>query len=174
MKTRSIAGLTVAMLAVARVGSALGVADLSLSASGPADGNAGGLNLVYTLSITNIGPSEATGVVVSNQLPAGVTFVSATGGSIPTNGVLLLNLGTLAAGSATNSIQVVVQPTLGFPAQSLSQVNVSQPTGQLTNMFQVFANQTNSDPANNYASVITTVFGAVPGTPIAGWGNPGG
>jgi uncharacterized repeat protein (TIGR01451 family) len=166
MKTRWIAGLTVAMVAIARTGSALGVADLSLSASIPPAYYPAGYNLVYTISITNSGPSEATGVVLSNQLPVGVTFVSATGGSIPMNGVLLLNLGTLAAGSATNSIQVVVQPTLGFPAQSLPQDGVSQPTGQLTNMFQVFANQTNSVPANNYASVVTTVFEAVPGTPI--------
>jgi uncharacterized repeat protein (TIGR01451 family) len=165
--------IVLAMLAVARIGSALGVADLSLSANGPGLSQAG-VNLSYSITVSNAGPDAATGVVVSNRLPANVTFVSATGGSMPTNGVLLLNLGTLAAGSATNSIQIVVQPTLGFPAQSLPQDGVSQPTGQLTNMFQVFANQTNSNPANNYASVITTVFEAVPGTPIAGWGNPGG
>jgi hypothetical protein len=89
---------------------------------------------------------------------------------MPTNGVLLLNLGTLAAGSATNLIQVVVQPTLGFPAQSLQ--SLGQLTGQLTNMFQVFANQTNSIPTNNSNTVVTIVIDAVPGTPIK-WFGPG-
>jgi uncharacterized repeat protein (TIGR01451 family) len=161
-----------AMLTLARIGSAEGVADLILSVSIPPAneggvGYAAGSNLVYTFSITNLGPSEATDVVFSNQLPASVTFVSATGGSIPTNGVLLLNLGSLAAGSATNSIQIVEQPSLEFPAQSLG-----RPIGQLTNVFQVFANQTNSDPALNSAFVVTTVIDAYPGTPIA-WTNPG-
>jgi uncharacterized repeat protein (TIGR01451 family) len=166
MKTRWIAGLTVAMLALARVGSATGVANLSLSVTGPGLTQAeAGVNLSYSITVSNAGPNTATGVVISNQLPANVTFVSATGGNIPINGVLLLNLGSLAAGSAINSIQVVVQPILGFPAQSLG-----QPVGQLTNMFQVFANQTNSVPANNTAIVVTTVNDAVPGTPIK-WSN---
>jgi len=164
--------IVLAMLALARVGSATGVANLSLSATGPGLTQAG-VNLSYSIMVSNAGPNTATGVVVSNQLPASVTYVSATGGSTPINGVLLLNLGTLAAGSATNSIQIVVQPTLGFPAQSLYQ-NISQPTGQLTNMFQVFANQTNFIPANDSATVVTTVIDAAPGTPIAGWRNPGG
>jgi uncharacterized repeat protein (TIGR01451 family) len=154
------------MLAIARSGSATGVADLSLSASGPVQSEAG-VNLGYSITVSNAGPNAATGVAVSNQLPAYVTFVSAMGGSTPTNGVLLLNLGTLAAGSATNSIQVVVRPSLGFPAQSLG-----QPIGQITNTFQVFANQTNSVPANSSATLVTTVNDAVPGTPIQ-WFNPG-
>ena len=167
MKTRWIAGLIVAMLALARIGSATGVANLSLIATGPGLTQAG-VNLSYSITVSNAGPNAATGVVISNQLPANVTFVSATGGNIPINGVLLLNLGSLGAGSAINSIQVVVQPILGFPAQSLG-----QPVGQLTNTFQVFANQTNSVPANNSYTLVTTVYDAVPGTPIS-LANPGG
>ena len=159
--------IVLAMLALARIGSATGVANLSLIATGPGLTQAG-VNLSYSITVSNAGPNTATGVVISNQLPASVTYVSATGGSIPINGVLLLNLGTLAAGSATNSIQIIEQPILGFPAQSLG-----QPVGQLTNTFQVFANQTNSVPANNTAIVVTTVVVAYPGTPVA-WTNPGG
>lgn len=160
--------IVLAMLAVARISSAQGTADLRLSASIPTAGEyTSEYDVVYTISITNLGPSEATGVLLSNQLPVGVTFVSATGGSIPTNGVLLLNLGTLAAGDGTNSIQIVVQPNFEFPAQSLG-----QPIGQLTNMFQVYANETDPDPANNSATVIAAVIDAYPGTPIA-WTNEG-
>jgi uncharacterized repeat protein (TIGR01451 family) len=159
--------IVLAMLALARIGSATGVANLSLIATGPGLTQAG-VNLSYSITVSNAGPNAATGVVISNQLPANVTFVSATGGNIPINGVLLLNLGSLGAGSAINSIQVVVQPILGFPAQSLG-----QPIGQLTNTFQVFANQTNSVPANNSYTLVTTVYDAVPGTPIS-LANPGG
>ena len=36
-------------------------------------------NLVYTITVTNIGPNNATNVLVQDdQLPAGFTFVSAT------------------------------------------------------------------------------------------------
>jgi uncharacterized repeat protein (TIGR01451 family) len=149
------------------IGSAGEVANLSLSATGPVQAKAG-VNLNYSITVSNAGQNAATGVVVSNQLPANVTYVSATGGSTSINGVLLLNLGTLALGGVSNSIQIVVQPTLGFPAQSLG-----QPIGQLTNRFQVFANQTDSAPANGSATLVTTVVDAVPGTPIA-WANPGG
>jgi uncharacterized repeat protein (TIGR01451 family) len=158
----------VATLAIARPGSALGLADLSLSASFPATAYyTSGFNMVYTILITNSGPASATGVVISNQLPANVTFVSTTGGSSPVNGLLLLNLGTLAAG-ATNSVQIVVQPVLAFPAQSLG-----QPTSQLTNVFRVFANETDPVPTNNSATVLTTVADGYPGTPLT-WNNPGG
>jgi uncharacterized repeat protein (TIGR01451 family) len=161
--------IVLAMLTGARVGSALGVADLSLSASGPADSGTG-FNLDYSITVSNAGPDAATGVVVSNQVPPGVTLVSATGGSMPTNGVLLLNLGTLAVG-ANFSFQIVEVANPGFPVQSLGQL-----IGQLTNTFQVFANETDSVPANNSATMVTTVVNAVPvpGTPMAGWSNPGG
>ncbi len=33
-----------------------------------------GMNLVYALTIANVGPSPATGVIVTNNLPAGATF----------------------------------------------------------------------------------------------------
>jgi large repetitive protein len=37
-----------------------------------------GQNVVFTLTVNNLGPSAATGVVVRDALPAGLTFVSAT------------------------------------------------------------------------------------------------
>jgi uncharacterized repeat protein (TIGR01451 family) len=44
-----------------------------------------GANVTYTISVTNFGPSVAGGVVVTDALPAGVSFVSASGNGT-TNG----------------------------------------------------------------------------------------
>ena len=45
----------------------------------PAGGFTPGTTVVYTLTVTNEGPSPATGVIAQDKLPAGVTFVSAEG-----------------------------------------------------------------------------------------------
>jgi uncharacterized repeat protein (TIGR01451 family) len=119
-------------------------ADLSLSASAAPEPVEVGSNLVYSITVSNAGPSAASGVVVSNQLPAGVSFVSATGGATPSGGVLLVNVGSLAVGE-TNSVQIVVQPSVA---------------GQLTNSFQVFANETDPALTNNSAAVVSTVTNA--------------
>jgi uncharacterized repeat protein (TIGR01451 family) len=124
----------------------VGQADLSLSASAVPEPVTVGSNLLYTISVTNQGPSAASGVVVSNQIPANVTFISATGGATPTNGVLLVDLGSLAVG-ATNSIQIIEQPTAA---------------GKITNFFQVFASQTDPVPTNDFATVVSTVAYAAP------------
>jgi uncharacterized repeat protein (TIGR01451 family) len=53
-------------------------ADLSLGKTGPATATPGG-HLTYHLSVLNSGPSVATSVSVTDDLPAGVVFESATG-----------------------------------------------------------------------------------------------
>ncbi|WP_237722831.1 hypothetical protein [Singulisphaera acidiphila] len=60
-----------------------------------------GDNVVFTLSVLNNGPSAATGVVVQDLLPAGLTFVSASGNGTydPTTGQWFI--GNLALGAST-------------------------------------------------------------------------
>jgi uncharacterized repeat protein (TIGR01451 family) len=64
----------------------------------------------YTITLTNLGPANGTGIRVTDLLPAGVTFVSATpsvGGYVPTSG--MWTLGTLLSGNtATLDIRATV------------------------------------------------------------------
>ena len=69
-----------------------------------------GSTIHYTVSVNNTGSNSATGVIVQDQLPAGVTFVSASPNSgtyVASSGVW--SVGTLAAGaSATLTITATV------------------------------------------------------------------
>ena len=71
----------------------------------------------YLITATNAGPDPAQGVVVVDELPAGLTFVSASAsaGSARVNGsTVTWTLGTLSAhGSATLTIVVVVTASTG-------------------------------------------------------------
>lgn len=55
----------------------LGPTDMAIGVTGPASDNPGG-NATYNLLVTNVGPNFAPSVTVSNPIPAGATFVSAT------------------------------------------------------------------------------------------------
>ena len=58
-----------------------------------------GNNVDYTIAVGNYGPDTATNVVVTDTLPAGLTFVSSLGGSYnPVNRVITWNLGNLNQG----------------------------------------------------------------------------
>jgi len=87
-------------------------ADLVAGKSGPANVFAAG-NLTYTVSVTNFGPSAAAGVIVTDALPVGVTFVSATGGGSDAAGVVSWALGTVAANAVTNVSVTVSAPAGG-------------------------------------------------------------
>jgi LPXTG-site transpeptidase (sortase) family protein len=88
-------------------------ADISVVKTASATAPSIGQNVMYTLVANNLGPSTATGVQLSDPLPAGVTFVSytATQGTYdPVTGVW--NVGTmLNGGSAT--LWLVVRVTVG-------------------------------------------------------------
>src|SRR6202165_291968 len=97
-----------------------------------------GTNVVFTITATNNGPSNATGVHVSDSLQPGLTFVSASSGSY-TQGTGVWIVGNLASGgsstltitatvtgttavinTATKSAQVEPDPVAGNNASSVT------------------------------------------------------
>lgn len=69
--------------------------------------------LTYTVTVTNLGPDDASNVVVTDTLPAGATFGSAVpdqGSCGEAAGVVTCNLGSITSGSSVN-ITITVTPT---------------------------------------------------------------
>ncbi|MCB9296621.1 MAG: DUF11 domain-containing protein [Lewinellaceae bacterium] len=84
-----------------------------------------GSNVTFTVVLTNQGPSAATGVAVTDQLPSGYTYVSSTASQgTYASGTGLWSVGTLAAGqSATLTLTATVNA-------SGSYLNLAQVTAQ--------------------------------------------
>ena len=74
--------------------------DLSLTKVADKTNAKTGDTVKYTLTVTNNGPDGATGVEVKDQLPAGVTFVSASGDGTYDNATSTWTVGSVAAGAA--------------------------------------------------------------------------
>ncbi len=85
-------------------------ADLALSMAASADPIPTGYNLTYTLTVTNQGPATAPNLGITNTLPPGMTFVSASAGAtLNGNKVIFPNLGNLPSG-AWMSVTITVTP----------------------------------------------------------------
>lgn len=125
------------------VNSVVATADLRITKTAAASIPLGS-NLVYTITVTNGGPSDATGVVVQDPLPAGATFVSATptqGTCSEVSGVVTCALGAFAKGS-TATVVLTVTPTT---------------VGDLVNTANVTSSTLDPVIANNTASATTVV-----------------
>ena len=79
--------------------------DLSLSKTVNNPNPIQGQNVTFTLTLTNAGPSNATNVVVTDALPAGLTFVSAT----PSTGTYTSGTGAWAVASLTSGANATLQ-----------------------------------------------------------------
>lgn len=133
-------------------------ADLAIVKSGSPDPATVGGTLTYTITVSNGGPTAATGVTVVDTLPLGVTFMSTTlsAGSCSGTATVACVIGDLASG-ASATITVVVQPTAA---------------GTLTNTATVTGDQPDPTPANNSATIATTVNRAATTTTLTSSVNP--
>jgi uncharacterized repeat protein (TIGR01451 family) len=124
-------------------------ADLTIAKSDSPDAVDAGATLTYTLSVNNLGPSTATNVSVTDTLPMGVTFVSATGTGWTCNeasGTVTCTRPSLAMGLAPDITITVTAPSEG---------------GTITNNVSVTAAEFDPNNANNSDSENTDV------TPVA-------
>lgn len=143
--TGNITGLSVNLQTATGFGACVDVvvsADVSIAKAAPTTFDAGS-TVAYTLTVTNIGPSPATGVTVTDILPAQLTFVPA--GSTPScsaaGQTVTCNLGTLTSSQ-------VVPITLNV------QVASNLPPGTVVNNTATVTS-TSSDPSstNNSSTV---------------------
>jgi uncharacterized repeat protein (TIGR01451 family) len=105
---------------------------LSLSGGGPSTATSGG-NATYTITVTNSGPLDASTVKLTDTLPAGATFTSASAGCTFASSRVTCNLGNLAANASTTiTINVTWNssgPVYDTAVVTADQVNTSsQPT----------------------------------------------
>lgn len=118
--------------------------DLAVSKTDGPDPATIGASLTYTVAVQNVGSDIATGVTVTDVLPASVTFVSATpsqGTCTQILGVVTCDLGSITNGDGAG-FEVVVTPTA---------------FGSITNTASVTLNETDVNSANDTATAITTV-----------------
>src|SRR5438874_1777586 len=110
-----------------------------------------GSNIDFTITVTNAGPSNATGVQVTDQLPAGLTFVSATPSAGSYNsGTGVWNIGAVASGASETLTITATVTTVG------AHVNTATKTAE---------NEADPNAGNDSASA--TVSGQAPDLTIA-------
>lgn len=123
------------------------VADLAILKTDTQDPVNLGDNVTYTLAITNNGPATALNVIVTDPLPAGVTFVSASAGCVEAAGVVTCSLGDMVNGQVL-TVSVTVTPLAA---------------GTITNTATVTSPTPDPNPGNNSDPEDTTI--PAPGSP---------
>lgn len=123
------------------------IADLAVVKSGPASVVAT-TDVTYTVTVTNNGPSDASNVTLTDNVPAGTTFVSANQTSGPTfscsgTTTISCSIATLASG-ATATFEFVMN------------VDVAN-AGPIANTANVSSSTADPDSSNNSSTTNTTV-----------------
>ena len=114
-------------------------ADLALTKSVAPLRQLVGQNVTFTVTVRNNGPTIATGVTVSDPLPAGLTFVSATPGAGSSFAGNTWTIGSLANGAATQ-LTLTARVAVPGPYANTAQVATSNMPDP------------NSPPGNNNAA----------------------
>ena len=118
--------------------------DLSIAKDDSADPVSAGRNVLYTVTVTNTSSVKATGVVVTDTLPAGLTILSVRA----------------SQGSCTTAGRTITCRLGGLPARSKAVVKVLVRTtapGVVTNHARVSGNEPDPTPANNTTAENTRI-----------------
>jgi uncharacterized repeat protein (TIGR01451 family) len=106
-------------------------ADLGVTAFALPSPVVAGSNLNYIVTVSNAGPSAATGVVVNQTLPVGSTFSNSTlAGYTVANGLFTANIGSLSNSGSIRFTNVVKSPTLLPGVQSQLMISTVSVFGQ--------------------------------------------
>jgi uncharacterized repeat protein (TIGR01451 family) len=116
-------------------------ADLSITKVDSPDPVGVGGELTYRLRVRNLGPTDATGVIVTDTLPANVNFISASSGCSRSGSTITCRIGDLRDGETALRL-IRVRPTA---------------PGKVSNTATVTSNETDPNSRNNTATTGTTV-----------------
>lgn len=125
------------------------LANLGLAASGAPANIFTGSDVTYALRVTNRGPTSASGIVVTQTLPAGAAFITASasqGGFVVNGGEVVFNAGALPVG-AWSEFTVVAKLTVA---------------GEASSAITLTANEADLDLSDNAATVMTSVVTPIP------------
>jgi len=145
-------------------------ADLSITKSDGVTSAVPGTSTTYTITVTNSGPSTITGAQVSDVLPAGATFVSATNGASYDAGANTVHFttGTLVTGG-TASFQLTLALDPSLTGSFSNTATVSPPSG-VTDPIPGNDSSTDTDTLTPRADLSITKTdsktSAVPGTNV--------
>jgi uncharacterized repeat protein (TIGR01451 family) len=149
-----------AMLAVAMCVAAAGVAapkaptgsaDLKITKTDGPDPVGVGATLTYTIQVENLGPSAATGVVVTDALPKDVDYVSATASQ---------GKCTAKGKKVTCALGDMPAPTIDYGGPpSVTITAIPRKVGKVSNTASVEGIEKDPATKNNKATATTTVVG---------------
>ncbi len=124
--------------------------DLAISKTASPDPAIAGNQLIYKVTVDNLGPNLATDVIVTDTLPAGVAYVVDTDSCVEAPaGTLTCDIGNIpAGGSSSFEIKVLVDADLV--------ANAGGPT-TITNVASVTSDQADTDETNNSVTLNTIV-----------------
>ena len=143
-------------------------ADLAVTMTAAPDPVFLGSNLIYTITVTNRGPSAGRSTVVRHELPGDVLFVSATpsrGTATPAGNTVIWNLGDLpfAAGGV---LRVTVLPAKAGVLTSRATVNSLEPDGDLSNNQVVVVSRAMPQASDLVLEVSTVPDSGLQGQPL--------
>ncbi|HEX7830096.1 MAG TPA: hypothetical protein VF787_10585, partial [Thermoanaerobaculia bacterium] len=145
-------------------------ADLAITKSAAASVAAGG-SLTYTINVTNNGPATATGVVIEDTLPAGVTVTNVASGPWSCTQFVgsVRCTGSAAANASSNILITVTAPTQsGTITNSVTITSATNDPVSANNSASATTSVTQTPPAcgTNPATLLTPANGATTTSPV--------